>query len=91
MNRIAFGLAVATLCITAYAQDKKGPPPAPLMMNIPALKDGAELPVEYSCSNAPAGVSPAIEWKNAPAATQSFALLLHDPEPHPQKIGRAHV
>ncbi|MEQ1946259.1 MAG: YbhB/YbcL family Raf kinase inhibitor-like protein [Bryobacteraceae bacterium] len=79
-------LFALTTTITAFAQDqKKAPPPPPLMMNIPALTDGAAAPVKFTCTNAPAGVSPAIEWKNAPAATQSFAVLLHDPEPRPGK------
>jgi Raf kinase inhibitor-like YbhB/YbcL family protein len=66
----------------SFAQDKKGPPAPPLMMMIPDLKDGTELPVKFSCSNAPSGVSPHITWMNTPARTQSFAILLHDPEPH---------
>ena len=68
----------------AFAQAKKAAPP-PFMIMIPDLKDGADLPIKYSCSNAPSGTSPKIEWMNAPAGTQSFAILLHDPEPHPQK------
>lgn len=79
-------LICAVLLVPAarsFAQDqKKAPPPPPLMMMVPDLKDGTELPVKYSCSNAPSGVSPHIEWTNAPARTQSFAILLHDPEPH---------
>ena len=67
-----------------FAQGKKAAPP-PFMIMIPDLKDGADLPIKYSCSNAPSGVSPKIEWMNAPAGTQSFAILLHDPEPHPAK------
>ncbi|MEQ1884961.1 MAG: YbhB/YbcL family Raf kinase inhibitor-like protein [Bryobacteraceae bacterium] len=85
MKHTLFLLTLAA-SITALAQDqKKAPPPPPLMMNIPALTDGAAAPVKFTCTNAPAGVSPAIEWKNAPAATQSFAVLLHDPEPRPGK------
>jgi Raf kinase inhibitor-like YbhB/YbcL family protein len=64
---------------------KKGPAGPPMTMTIPAFKDGAETPVKYSCSNAPSGVSPEIQWENPPAGTASFAILLHDPEPHPQK------
>ena len=85
MNKYVLGLMIVAAAASAQDPGKKGPPPAPLMMMIPDLKDGAPLPVKYSCSNAPAGVSPAIQWMNAPAATQSFAILLHDPEPHPQK------
>jgi len=71
--------------VPAQDQGKKkgGPAGPPLMMMIPALKDGADLPEKYSCSNAPAGTSPAISWMNPPMGTQSFAILLHDPEPHP--------
>ena len=69
----------------AFAQEKKAPAPPPLMMMIPDLKDGGELPIKYSCSNKPSGVSPKIDWMNAPRGTQSFAILLHDPEPHLQK------
>jgi Raf kinase inhibitor-like YbhB/YbcL family protein len=83
MKKFPLCAALLVLAVGALAQDqKKGPPPPPLMMMIPDLKDGAELPVKYSCSNAPAGVSPHIQWMNAPAGTQSFAILLHDPEPH---------
>src|SRR5665213_3567093 len=70
---------------SAFAQDKKAAPPPPLMMMSPDIKDSTELPVKYSCSNAPSGVSPRISWSNTPPGTQSFALLLHDPEPHPGK------
>jgi Raf kinase inhibitor-like YbhB/YbcL family protein len=77
--------AAFLLPASLFAQDqKKAPPPPPLMMTIPDLKDGTELPVKFSCSNAPSGVSPRIQWTNAPLNTQSFAVLLHDPEPHPR-------
>jgi len=72
------------ISIFAQGQAKKVAAP-PFMMMIPDLKDGAELPVKYSCSNAPSGVSPRIQWTNVPVGTQSFALLLHDPEPRPQR------
>jgi hypothetical protein len=79
-------LICAALLVPAavFAQGKKAAPP-PLMMSSPDIKDVTELPVKYSCSNAPAGVSPRIEWTNTPPGTESFALLLHDPEPHPGK------
>ena len=69
----------------AFAQDKKAAPPPPLVMMSPDLKDSTDLPMKFSCSNAPSGVSPRISWSNTPPNTQSFALLLHDPEPHPGK------
>src|SRR5258708_6216700 len=42
------------------AGGRGGPQGPPLMMMIPDLKDGGALPVKFSCSNAPAGVSPHI-------------------------------
>src|ERR1700732_4031258 len=86
MRNYLLGTMFIVFACTALAQEKKGGPAGPpLMMMIPAFKDGSDLPVKFSCSNAPAGTSPQIQWMNAPAATQSFAILLHDPEPHPQK------
>ncbi len=91
MTRYLLGTAFILFGCVAFAQQdqgkkKGGPPPGPpLMIMIPGFKDGSDLPVKYSCSNAPAGVSPEIQWMNPPQGTQSFAILLHDPEPHPQK------
>ncbi len=36
--------------------------------------DGSTLPIEYSCDGT--GVSPALQWSNAPAGTQGFALMI---------------
>lgn len=86
MKKFLLCIVFLTGAANVFAQDQaKAAPPPPFMMMIPDLKDGAELPVKYSCSNAPAGVSPHIQWMNVPKGTQSFALLLHDPEPRPQK------
>ncbi len=85
MRKFLICAAMLVSVTSGFAQDnKKGPPPPPLMVMSPDVKDGVELPVKYSCSNAPSGVSPRIQWMNAPANTQSFAILLHDPEPHPR-------
>src|SRR5712692_8959762 len=87
MRRYLLGITFILFACVAFAQQdqenkKGGPPPGPpLMMMIPGFKDGSDLPVKYSCSNAPAGVSPEIQWMNPPQGTQSFAILLHDPEP----------
>jgi Raf kinase inhibitor-like YbhB/YbcL family protein len=87
MKKLLLGITLILIAGMALAQDqgkkKAGPAGPPLMMMIPSLKDGADLPEKFSCSNAPAGTSPAISWMNPPMGTQSFAILLHDPEPHP--------
>ncbi len=48
-----------------------------------AFKNNAAVPEKYSfnamgCTGE--NVSPALEWKNAPAGTKSFALMVHDPD-----------
>ena len=87
MRKLLLGITLILIAGMTLAQDagkkKGGPAGPPLMMMIPSLKDGADLPEKFSCSNAPAGTSPAISWMNPPMGTQSFAILLHDPEPHP--------
>ena len=59
--------------------------PPPMLLTVHGWADGAEVPIKYSCSGQPAGVSPAMDWKQVPAGTQSFLVLVHDPEPHPGK------
>lgn len=43
-----------------------------------SFTDGASIPSQYTCDGA--GVSPSLEWSGAPAATKSFALVVHDPD-----------
>jgi phosphatidylethanolamine-binding protein (PEBP) family uncharacterized protein len=46
----------------------------------PDFADGAPLPSESTCEGAPfgAGVSPELNWKNAPKGTKSFAIVFAD-------------
>jgi len=48
-----------------------------------AFKNNAAIPEKYSfnamgCTGQ--NVSPPLEWKNPPAGTKSFALMVHDPD-----------
>ena len=40
--------------------------------------NGAEIPKQFTCSGEDR--SPALEWKDAPAATKTFALIVDDPD-----------
>ena len=58
-------------------------PTGPAMtMTIPAFPDGGEIPVKFSQAAEGAapgeGTSPAINWANPPAGTQSFVLNMRD-------------
>ena len=58
----------------------RGPAGPPFSISSPALQDLQQLPAKYGCAATPVNVSPPVAWSNAPAATQSFALIVQDME-----------
>jgi len=44
----------------------------------PAFADGADIPVRHTCEGE--NRSPRLTWSEAPEATQSFVLLMDDPD-----------
>jgi len=46
----------------------------------PAFTDGGNIPAKFTCDAGMTNPSPALAWKDAPAGTKSFALILHDPD-----------
>ena len=62
----------------------RGPQAPPLLMTIPGFADGSMVPTKFTCAAQPA-VSPEVRWSQVPPGTQSFILLVHDPEPRPAK------
>ena len=81
-------LSVATAAAVA-AQTPPAQPPAggrgpanpPLIMTTTAWEDGGVIPNKYTMAAATAAVSPELKWSQVPPGTQSFVLLMHDPEP----------
>jgi len=69
----------------------------PLQLSSTAFADGTMIPEKYTCVPAMGGgggmagmdaskmTSPPLSWINAPKDTQSFVLLLHDPDAHAAK------
>jgi Raf kinase inhibitor-like YbhB/YbcL family protein len=58
----------------------RGPQAPPLLMTTTAFEDGGVIPDKYTQAS-PNAVSPALSWSQVPMGTQSFVLLMHDPEP----------
>ena len=69
--RTAVGLAQAPAAPAA-------PATPPMVLSTPAFTDGGVIPNRYT--QVEKQVSPALNWTNVPAGTQSFVLHMHDPE-----------
>jgi Raf kinase inhibitor-like YbhB/YbcL family protein len=82
-------VTAATLLASASfvgAQEKGGKKggfqlPPMIHMTIADFPDGGHIPAKYTCAAGPTSPSPAITWTGAPATTQSYVLIMHDPDP----------
>lgn len=57
------------------------PTPEPFALTSTAFADGALIPADYSCHGK--NISPPLAWNAPPAATQSLALIMDDPDAVP--------
>jgi Raf kinase inhibitor-like YbhB/YbcL family protein len=83
MGVIAVVGVVAVAAQERGGGQRAGGPAGPAMtMTVAGFADGGQFPVRFSQAAEGAapgeGTSPAITWANAPAATQSFVLHMHD-------------
>ncbi len=60
------------------------PRPTPMILTSSSFTDGGVIPDKYTQAS-PSPVSPALAWENAPGGTQSFTLIMHDPDVAPRK------
>ncbi len=87
MRTIQTTLLCASLLMGAGAlaqAQNAAPPPTPMTLTSSSFADGGSHSRQIY-PGSPSPVSPALAWENAPAATQSFALIMHDPDVAPRK------
>src|SRR5947208_5877704 len=76
---ILLALAATVAAQNPPAAGRGGAPAAPPMtLTTNGWPDGDDIPVKYT--QAGEQVSPQLTWANAPANTQSFVVLMHDPD-----------
>ena len=68
----------------ASAQQAPAAPPSKFKLMSSAYNEGSMIPTQYSCAD-PNATSPALQWSNPPAATVSFAVIMHDTDAAPAK------
>ncbi len=59
----------------------RGTPTPPLIMASSAWEDGGVIPDKYTQAAGATAPSPELKWSQVPPGTESFVLLMHDPEP----------
>ncbi len=103
MKRLGWGAAlVAIALIPVAAQERggggggrqgggRGPQVPPLIMTTTAFEDGGVIPDKYTQAAGPASPSPELKWTQVPPGTQSFVLLMHDPEPVRNKTSKMDI
>jgi len=77
---VVLAIAAIVLFIVGRRKPTEGPaaPADAFALSCTTFADGEPIPVGYTCDGADA--SPPLEWTNAPAGTQTFALIMEDPD-----------
>ena len=53
---------------------------AAFSISSPAFTEGGNIPSKFTCDAGPTNPSPTLVWKDAPARTKSFVLIMDDPD-----------
>jgi len=70
----------------------RGPQTPPLLMSSTGWEDGGVIPDKFTQAGGANAPNPALRWSQVPPGTQSFVLIMNDPEPAiPAKSSRGDV
>lgn len=72
------GKTAALLAACVFATPALAAGAQTLQLSSPAYHDGGTIPARFTCTGA--DISPPLSWSGAPEGTQSFALVIKDPD-----------
>jgi Raf kinase inhibitor-like YbhB/YbcL family protein len=76
-------LSLVWLGVTVLIFAGRGGASMSLVLSSPSFTQQGEIPSKYTCEGS--DVSPPLRWSGAPSGTQSFALIVDDPDaPNPK-------
>lgn len=76
--RIVCAALTLAMVILAAGIACAGGPPGKLEVSTTAFRPGGTIPTQFTCSGE--NISPALAWSQPPAHTQSFVLIVDDPD-----------
>ena len=83
-RRVAFWIALLTIIAISTVSCTASEPGLPdegemtLSLSSPAFQEGEDIPITYTCDGQ--DISPPLAWGEPPPETQSFALIMDDPD-----------
>ncbi len=77
-NKYLLNLCAVALALSVPTVALPGKDSAKLELTTTAFRPGGAIPVQFTCSGE--NISPTLSWSQPPAGTQSFALIVDDPD-----------